>query len=67
MVIILAVVIIIILKAAGVGALRNVPLPLPSFHVGALSLLFLAAYASRPLFDSAAAAESCEHGLPREA
>ncbi len=37
MVIILAVVIIIILKAAGVGALRNVPLPLPSFHVGALS------------------------------
>ena len=31
MVIILAVVIIIILKVAGVGALKNAPLPLPSF------------------------------------
>lgn len=56
MVIILAVVIIIILKAAGVGALRNVPVPLPSFHVGALPLLVLAAYACRPFYDSAAAA-----------
>ena len=36
MVIILAVVIIIILKVAGVGALKNAPLPLPTFKARVL-------------------------------